>query len=259
MEIEILDTGFYELNHEIVYPHQHETEFELMLFKNNGRCFVQEHVEYDKIKDRIFLLCPGEQHEVKHLPGVQPDSAVHLTMHWVTFSVSDATIEQSLRSSFGGAGKTASSKTYKILNDIYVKYLSKNDLLLKSMHHQFLSMLFELFNDSDDLGDPSESDSRILEAIRIMKSKLYENLDLNDLSATLDLNKNYFFVLFKKKIGESPMHYFTDMKLVEASKWLINTDIKLSEIPPLLKFYNLSHFSRLFKKKYGKSPLQFRK
>ena len=64
---------------------------------------------------------------------------------------------------------------------------------------------------------------------------------------------------FKKQTGYSFIQYLNDYRLEIASKYLIETDKKVSDIAVLVGFDNIPYFVRCFHKKYNMSPKEYRK
>ncbi len=259
MELEINNTGFYNVGNGIIYNHSHDNEYEITLYKENGRLLTNNGMGYQELKNRIFLSRPKEEHSLAFLEGTDEYSASPMTLYWVTFSVNNAELDKRICEAFESGFLDANLTIYKKLDEIILKFESKNKLKQTSMNYQFLSMLYDLFTPEDHSLDLSADDSRVIEAIAIMKSRVSESLTVEELAKELKLNKNYFFSYFKKRMGISPMQYYMDLKLVQAANFLLNTNWKLQDIAEFLKFYDISHLSRQFKRKFGKSPLSFRK
>ncbi|MBL8991700.1 MAG: helix-turn-helix transcriptional regulator, partial [Spirochaetia bacterium] len=69
---------------------------------------------------------------------------------------------------------------------------------------------------------------------------------------------SYFSARFKKQFGISPKQYFLLEKTELAKRYLLESELSVSEISERLGFANAFHFSRLFKKHSGTSPAAFR-
>lgn len=91
---------------------------------------------------------------------------------------------------------------------------------------------------------------------------LYEyhtNITLSDLTKHFHRSKSHISHLFKKKNGMTIRAYCNELKLEDAKKFLLKTDIPITEIALNVGFNDTSYFIYLFKKKFGISPLQYRK
>ncbi|TDF94028.1 helix-turn-helix domain-containing protein [Paenibacillus piri] len=86
------------------------------------------------------------------------------------------------------------------------------------------------------------------------------DLDLTlDLCASrLNLHPNYVGKVFLKETGSKFSDYLLQYRLKIAQKWLIDSDLKISEIADKLRYNNPQNFIRYFRKMVGITPGQFR-
>lgn len=85
-----------------------------------------------------------------------------------------------------------------------------------------------------------------------------EEISLTDLSDMFHLSKEHLCRLFKKVTGENLFTYIMNLKLAEAKRLLIETDLTLENIAFQLGFSNGNYFSKVFKKNEGISPRDYR-
>lgn len=86
-----------------------------------------------------------------------------------------------------------------------------------------------------------------------------EKLYIQDLSALVNMNEQYFCRFFKKAIGKSPIDYLNDYRLNKVIYLLENTERPVTDISLDCGFNNMGNFQRLFRRKTGTTPLQYRK
>lgn len=84
----------------------------------------------------------------------------------------------------------------------------------------------------------------------------------NDLNIALLSNKfgyseSYFYRIFKRYVGLSPVDYITNMRINNAIKLLKNSSLSIKEISQKVGYNDPLYFSRLFHKKIGQSPKKF--
>lgn len=96
-------------------------------------------------------------------------------------------------------------------------------------------------------------------AITYMKDNINLSLKVNDIAAIFNYSSSHFFILFKKRTGYSPIHYFNYLKIQKACQYLSFTTKSIKEISYSLGFNDPLYFSRLFKKIMSLSPLKYRK
>ena len=98
----------------------------------------------------------------------------------------------------------------------------------------------------------------VTKAMGIMEGNYPDPLTVDQLAATVGLERTYFSALFKEKTGYSPHQYLTDLRIHKARLLLKETDHSVTQIAELVGL-DPRNFSRLFKKFTGKPPLTYRK
>jgi len=99
----------------------------------------------------------------------------------------------------------------------------------------------------------------INEIVRIIDEKITEKLTLQNISAQLNLSKEYVSYIFKKETGKTLTNYINEQKMIVAKEFVANNDMSLVEISQALGFDNYNYFSRLFKKHFDCAPIDMRK
>jgi AraC-like DNA-binding protein len=74
----------------------------------------------------------------------------------------------------------------------------------------------------------------------------------------MGLSETKFRQQFLKKFGISPRTYLTKVRLAEACRLLVTTELPLSDVALRTGFYDQSHFSNQFSKRYGVPPSKYR-
>ncbi|MBD1557135.1 AraC family transcriptional regulator [Vibrio sp. S9_S30] len=116
-----------------------------------------------------------------------------------------------------------------------------------------------LVNHSSDshksvLGKPIHGCSEI----DLMKDKVREKLNIQDLATKMNLSEYYFIKKFKKHYGITPYSFFMQMKLESAFNALIKGK-KIKEVAHEFGYSDQAHLNRLLKKHYGYTPIEVRK
>ena len=107
---------------------------------------------------------------------------------------------------------------------------------------------------------PSVGDSGALRSIVSFCSQNFsENLSLSLLEEKLHLNKYYISHLFSEKLGIRFNDYINSLRIFEACKMLVNSDLSVTEISEYVGFNTLRTFNRAFSKQTGYSPSEYRK
>lgn len=83
-------------------------------------------------------------------------------------------------------------------------------------------------------------------------------LKLEDVAKFVDRNPSYFSHLFIKKTGSSFTDALAKIRLKEARRLLIESNMPIKEISLITGFQNSNYFSRMFKEDSGMSPREYR-
>lgn len=114
-------------------------------------------------------------------------------------------------------------------------------------------MLTRLFEMSDMVNDNEYN---------MISQYLAENhttLDFDNLCRHFSRSRSYMSHTFKKTFGVSFSEYCNNLRLADAKRLLIVTDLPVTEIALSCGFEDVSYFIRLFRNKYALTPLQYRK
>lgn len=86
-----------------------------------------------------------------------------------------------------------------------------------------------------------------------------QDLSLQMLCDELSVSPNHLISVFRSEIGSTPMHYLRNIRLEHACRFLIGTDLPISQISSLVGISDSNYFSRIFRKTFGKTPAEYRK
>jgi AraC-like DNA-binding protein len=154
--------------------------------------------------------------------------------------------------------------------------ISVYNLLNKLPHEQdgfyafinFLKILYKLSLHCDEAQTLSSSsfakigihsDSRRIQKVQKFINDHYrEEIRLTQLAGLTGMTPAAFSRFFKLHTGRNLSDYIIDIRLGNASRLLIDTNMSVSEICYDNGFNNLSNFNRIFKKKKDCSPKEFR-
>ena len=86
----------------------------------------------------------------------------------------------------------------------------------------------------------------------------YRDITLSELSHEFNYNEAYLSRMVKKYTGQSFVEIVKSLRLQKAADYLINSDLRISEIAPLSGYGSVDHFTRTFKDVYKMTPLAYR-
>lgn len=149
-----------------------------------------------------------------------------------------------------------------LLNDI-ADTLERSHLACEIMVQSYIMRLFALLleNYCSETAKSTESSGMLTssfeKAISAAKCNLY-NFTTADAAEAANLSYNYFCTNFKSYYGISFSQYLESLRLREAERLLITTDMSITEIAMSMGFSGASHFIKKFRAAYGTTPLLFR-
>lgn len=73
------------------------------------------------------------------------------------------------------------------------------------------------------------------------------------------MNYSLFSYLFKQYTGCNFVNYLKDLRINEAKRLLIDTDLRVNEVSQKVGYDNEKHFMKIFKNTCGVSPSEYRK
>lgn len=94
---------------------------------------------------------------------------------------------------------------------------------------------------------------------KFMAERLGRPLNLQELADHANLSAYHFARTFKKLTGQSPMHYFTQLRLQKACHLLDTTQQPISRIATAVGYSDPQYFSRIFRQIIGMSPRAYRR
>lgn len=101
--------------------------------------------------------------------------------------------------------------------------------------------------------------SRMEEAISYIRDNFDKDLNMAVVSNHVSMNYSLFSYAFKQYTGKNFVNYLKEIRMSEAKRLLIQTDLRVIEISQKVGYENEKHFMKIFKKECGVSPTEYRK
>ena len=96
--------------------------------------------------------------------------------------------------------------------------------------------------------------TKILDCIR----KNYQYITLKDLAKDFHFHENYLSRMIKQNTNKSFRELLIQIRLNEAEKLLIHTNLPVSQIAARVGYHKPNFFYKLFKEHYGITPIEYR-
>lgn len=153
---------------------------------------------------------------------------------------------------------TKDDKINFYLKNIY-ESCSKNHLFDATGNlYQFLSLLMVEYSNSN-LEYSSHSDNYITKSIEYIEKNYQKNISVSDVSSYLNIDRSYFYKVFKSSMMITPQQYIIDYKLKKSCDLIRKSSYSINEISSLVGFSSQSYFSKLFKKNIGITPIEYKR
>lgn len=92
------------------------------------------------------------------------------------------------------------------------------------------------------------------EANRRWQEQNFRPLSLNEMIRSAKVSRSTMIRLFQKECGMNPAQYFEKMRLHLGLSFLLESDLRITQIAEKLGYANAFHFSNNFRKYFGQSP-----
>ncbi|WP_080837327.1 helix-turn-helix transcriptional regulator [Cohnella massiliensis] len=105
------------------------------------------------------------------------------------------------------------------------------------------------------------SPAKLTQAQKI-RNYLLENyrksIQIDELAELIGRSPNYTSALFKEATGQTPIQFVLHLRIAEARRLLLHSDMTVAEISHYLGFYDPAYFYRTFKRAASVTPSEFR-
>lgn len=174
---------------------------------------------------------------------------------------------QKINSFFNQAvrGVAITGKTNQLIAKKLEKLVQKKDFEMIVGLFKILALLSEssdiAFINSDlyiPTNEKSKKD-RLSAVFEYLKENYNEEISLIKIAEIANLTPTSFCRMFKLKTKKSFVEYLNEIRVSNACKLLIETDLGISEIAYKCGYKTASNFNQLFKKLTGTTPKEYRK
>lgn len=258
---------------EDVWPVYHfHPEFDLLYFKKDeGRLIVGDYIGAFE-KGDILLLSPNVPHalhaqEREIIPG---DNAIYV----MQFSINSIGKELLNKYEFEDVRNFLEScnQAFKLEGNVLTETrstLENIEGLSPLAQFSALMEILENFSEHRELLHPltsptyspsmkEDSANKINTVIDHIIENKKRHISLDEISDRLCMTPKSFCRFFKKNTGKNFVAYVNEIKIGEACKMLISTDLTISEICHESGFNNISNFNRRFLELKDMTPKEFR-
>lgn len=102
-------------------------------------------------------------------------------------------------------------------------------------------------------------EERISQALQLMHESPEKDWTLDLLSKQVGMSRTLFCNRFKGLVGETPLMYLTNWRILRARQLLLNSKESISEIASQVGYQSEAAFNRIFKSKNNQTPASYRR
>ncbi len=113
-------------------------------------------------------------------------------------------------------------------------------------------------NQQQDVALSKADQERIHQAAAIIRNNLERPCSIIDLARMVGVNQTKLKTGFKSVFDNTVFGYLQEIRMAQAKKHLLDTELSVQEISQMMGYQNLSNFSTAFKRCYGISPQKLR-
>ncbi|WIV19995.1 AraC family transcriptional regulator [Paenibacillus polygoni] len=250
----LLYTGHVSNNPGWQFPsHKHEDLFEILVIKEGEGKFTIGDIEYDAAEGDILIYNKGILHaekSSKDKPIYICYCGFHSHKEWIIPPDRDPVIR-------------ANSYSAEIIT--LMELLFEESTIRGEGHEQICQHLLQsiLLLVSRMLSKQTQSPDTgrqqiVLDIKEYIDMNYTQPLTLKKMADHFNISPYYFAHLFKNRYSTSPIHYMIQRRMGEATRLLVQTEMRVWEIAKLTGYENANYFSILFTKVVGMSPRQYR-
>lgn len=146
-------------------------------------------------------------------------------------------------------------KVFRIIDDGLSNIRESKSVRIASLEYLF-NLLSSLVVEPVLVKD--DQNSLVKQIEQYMKQNYMKDIHVSEIAGAFNISRNYLFRIFKKYYGVSLKRYILNIRLEEAKRMLLSTDLPIVQISEMLGFKTYSTFFKLFKTNFNCTPKEYR-
>lgn len=261
IDYKYLDKGKDKLNN---MRHSHSDGYEILLIRAGSGSVI--------VRDRLFAMQSGaiwfingmDTHcTVPENPDEYYRGKIIIKSSFIDAVAKTVGAEEIVGDLFhknGGTYILPDEETEKYINGEFSKIcraLMDNSVYTKGMVAVgIMNILYAGHSKREE--QPLTTDSRVSRILDYINKNLSQSISLDDICTHVHVSRYYLCHMFKKTVGMTVFEYILSRRLSIARRYLLDTDMTLSQIASLVGFSSFSYFSKMFREYEGMTPSKFR-
>lgn len=249
------------------FPHQwhYHPEIELTFIKQGrGIRYVGDHISSFKEGDLVLLgenlphswVTQGEQ-----ISKTQEALVFQFPLKLINFFPELRSLGEFLNKAKNGfLFPSPKDSLIKMLQDF--EHLTPNRqlyTLFDILENLAASEMVRISNSMQQIHNSVEKELSRMELVKKFLHEHYQDhLELDAIAGMMHMTPTYFCRWFKKTMGQTFITYLNKLRIEQASRLLVSTEMDVAEIAYEVGFQNVTHFNRVFKKVKMTNPQAYR-
>ena len=225
--------------------------YEIELFVNNGGVTYADGVPHQIRKGCVLCVKPGC---VRY-------SELPLRTYYLKISAEAGALKPILDSLGGWFAVGEWERGRDLILSMLEARAGGNSLLCHARLMEFLSWLSMENDRAERLGGIEKQKSReaVSLAMEYMDANFREKCTLEEIAEQVHLSPVYFHSIFQKAVGKTPYEYVTRLRIEEAKRLLLASELSMVEVSDACGFSSQSYFNHVFKAKEGLTPREYQR
>lgn len=253
LDIYMITCGYEDcVDHFVSAPHIRDYYLIHYVTKGSGYFETENHT-FPVAAGDAFTMHPGQI-----ATYYSPDEKDTWSFCWVGFSGSRAKEYMELTGNTGYIKSAADPQFFKSVMHC-LEYAEENERCISQLRLNacVLDCLFALTGGLAQ--KPVGTKEHAEKAIRYIEYNYMNGITPRDVYTFLNLDRTYFFRIFKKHTGISPEQYIMQYRIRRSLELLQYSTYSISEIASFVGISDVCYFSRLFRKIMNMTPTEYRK
>jgi len=141
--------------------------------------------------------------------------------------------------------------------DYLLKPVSEDDLISVFSKVQLsLDKIYELPNEAGI--SANDAKGYVEQLVSNIQTNYMNDIDFGSIASDMGFTAAYLTKIFKKYTGQTPLKMLTEVRIHNAKKLLVESDLTIQEIGQKVGYPDQFHFSKTFRKIVGSNPSAFR-
>lgn len=148
---------------------------------------------------------------------------------------------------------------FKLIDEVNERQLGRDEIIKAYLLQLFVLLIRNMARHIETEELSSMEREYCQRAKEFIRTHSHEPLTLKEISSHVCLSPSHFCRLFKDATAFTPIEYLIAIRIENAKRYLVHSDLALTEISRRVGFSSIHYFSRYFKKKEGVCPLGYRR